>query len=80
MSQRIDICDMTSEELDELPNYYSGLPTNQAVRAEALQAWREGGPKGLNRWRCEREQRLRNSRRSSGNQSPVNPENSPSVN
>jgi hypothetical protein len=42
---------LTSEELDKIPNFLSGLPTDPARRAGALDAWRKGGPKGLNDWR-----------------------------
>ena len=56
---RRDICDLSSEELDQLPNYVSGLPTNPELRAEALAAWSEGGPRGLNNWRQARIQNLR---------------------
>lgn len=58
MSLRGDVSDMTAEELDRLPNYLSGLPTNPVARAEALEAWKEGGPRGLNDWRQARIQNL----------------------
>ncbi len=50
---KVDVPDMSAEQLDELPNYVSGLPTNPSRRAEALAAWDLGGPKGLNQWRQE---------------------------
>lgn len=50
---KTDVPDMTAEELDQLPDYVSGLPKNPSRRADALAAWRIAGPKGLNEWRRE---------------------------
>jgi hypothetical protein len=44
----------TTEELDKMPNFLSGLPTNPGARKEALEAYDEGGPRGLNEWRMAR--------------------------
>ena len=38
-----DVAELSAEELDKLPNYLSGLPTSPILRAEALEAWKEGG-------------------------------------
>ena len=54
-----DVCSLTSKELDRLPSYLSGLPTHPTLRAEALEAWKAGGPKALNDWRQERIERTR---------------------
>jgi hypothetical protein len=53
-----DVAELSAEELDKLPNYLSGLPTSPILRAEALEAWKEGGLSGLNKWRRERRERL----------------------
>jgi hypothetical protein len=49
--KRREVWEMTAEELDGMANFQSGLPTEKSRRAAALEAWRQGGPKGLNDWR-----------------------------
>lgn len=53
-----DLTKLSAEQLDNLPSFLSGLPTNPKARAEALDAWRTGGPKGLNDWRNEKTRRM----------------------
>ena len=54
MSRHTEVWQMTAAELDRIPNYLSGLPTNQNNRRDALEAWSGGGLKGLTDWRAEK--------------------------
>ena len=62
MSRPVEPCEMTAGELDEIPNFMSGLPLNEKLRDEALKAWRAGGLEKLNAWRVEKDQQQRTSR------------------